>query len=220
MERFRHDEPFLDDLEACVRWLQQRGIERIAFVGECFGARTALAGASLAGLEVLALLAVPVRYAEKSPMNEVPQPLVRHRRLVGYVSRAMKPDVIHALRDSRKRKWYVAAARAALRSAPAPRNSEQGPSWVSGTFLDQFEVAIKRKLPTLLLSGTGDPGFGDLQRSLPGRLGALIDGTGDRVAVEVLDGRIGACADADIQDETIETVVTWLVGQVSEGQVA
>ena len=46
VERFRLDQPFEDDLKGATGWLRDRGMDRFALVGTCFGARTALACAA------------------------------------------------------------------------------------------------------------------------------------------------------------------------------
>ena len=57
----RLDRPFVDDVLAGVRCLQEHGVREIALAGTCFGARTALASADrIPGLRGVALLAAPV----------------------------------------------------------------------------------------------------------------------------------------------------------------
>lgn len=55
------DDPFPDDLEGAVRWLESQGIRRHMVVGACLGSRTALMAASrILGLEGVILLAPPL----------------------------------------------------------------------------------------------------------------------------------------------------------------
>ncbi|MDP8957906.1 MAG: alpha/beta fold hydrolase, partial [Actinomycetota bacterium] len=58
---FHLDQPFVEDVEGAVRRMRQEGVERFVLVGQCFGARTALAAAArLDGIAGVVLVALPV----------------------------------------------------------------------------------------------------------------------------------------------------------------
>jgi hypothetical protein len=206
VEIFRHDQTFERDLEACAGWLRDRGVGEFVLVGECFGARTALACGDLPGLAAVILLAAPVRDAAKVPGGDT-VPLVRHRSLPGYARRAFRADVVRGLADRRTRRRYLRAALGALRAEPAPRIGS-GTGWVSDTFLEQLDFIRQRGIPILLVNGTDDPGLEDFERAKGGRLGSLLDGP--LVRQVLLQGRIAAWADTAAQASTIDVVSRWL----------
>jgi pimeloyl-ACP methyl ester carboxylesterase len=209
---FRHDQPFVSDLEGGIAWLRARGIERFVVIGQCFGARTALAEGWFPGLEGLVLLSTPVRDSAKEGDNT--RALVRHHRLGRYVLRAIGPRSLRDLRSRSGREQFVRAAHAVLRASPVPRGTTTGPAWVSAAFLEQVECLIGSGIPILFASGRADSTFRDFQVALVGRLGGLLEQGGKRVTITTLDGQLSACADADLQDTAIETIARWLSAEV------
>lgn len=217
VERFRLDRPFGKDLEGAVRCLEDEGIERFALIGQCFGARTALAYASsLPGLEALVLMAAPVRDKEKDETGT--SVLVGDRGLWHYVRRGLDPQVIRGLFDRRRRRMYARLAKAAWQGHSVRRR--QSPDhdgaiqtyWVSPGFLASLEAVLRRRIPILFLSGTADPGHNDFHRALSGRLGEILREAGSLVDVEVLEGYLGAFADPklQLQDQVIDLIAAWL----------
>jgi pimeloyl-ACP methyl ester carboxylesterase len=212
--RFRHDEPSVGDVEACLGWLTEHGFTRFVLVGECFGARTALATRD-DRIEAIVLLSVPVRDAEK--VRGVTRPLVRHRSMVGYVTRAMSPRMLKLL--VKKRHRYLNAVRGVLHAPAALRtDAEIDPPWVSAAVVGDFREMIGRGTRILLVDGTGDPGFDDLSRARVGTLGAILDGSNGLVESRTLDGRIRAWAEEAMQAPTFDLIVSWLSTTISASE--
>ena len=220
IDRFRLDEPFKDDVEACVRRLHDLGLTRVALVGECFGARTVLACRDLAGLEAVALIGIPLRDAKK--VAGTTRPVVRHRSLVGYAVRALRPRILRELLDPRLRRRYLVAAHNALTAKPyrAMSASSGVPGWVSATVLHDLDDLTVRGIPVLLVNGTSDPGFEDFNRAQQGTFGEILRRSANIVSVVTVDGRIAACADASALEPAIDVIGEWLGGALEDPRPA
>lgn len=216
IDRFRLQEPFKNDVEACVRRLHDLGLTRVALVGECFGARTVLACHELAGLEAVALIGIPLRDAEK--VGRTTRPIVRHRSLVGYAIHALRPRMLREMVDPRMRRRYLVAAQSALKAKPYRRMgaTSTAPGWVSSTVLQDLDALTTRGLPVLLVNGIFDPGFEDFNRAQEGALGEILSGSADTVNVVTVEGRIAACADASVQEPAIDVIREWLGGALRD----
>jgi dienelactone hydrolase len=211
VDRFRHDDPFEQDVQACSEWLRDQGIERIVLVGECFGARTALTCSALAGLTALVLVSVHVRDAEKDAAGT--RALVRHRSLLGYATHALSPRILRQLLNRRLRRNLRRAALAAWRAESSSRAARKGlavPGWVSSSFLAGLRDTLRAGIPILLVNGTEDPGYDDFKRASEGTLGTLLNEVSTQVDLQTFEGRIGACADVSLQAPAIESITAWL----------
>ena len=113
---------------------------------------------------------------------------------------------MHAISFDRRRA-YARIARGAWRA----RGSADGPPrQLSTAFRSSLEAVLRREIPVLLVCGTADPAFDEFDRALSGELGDILREAGSRVDVEILDGRVGAFADTDLQDPLIELITAWL----------
>jgi pimeloyl-ACP methyl ester carboxylesterase len=99
----RLDEPFVDDVEGAIRWIQGQGIGKYVLVGSCFGARTALAWARRAnGVQGIVLISAPVsnlgaRSAAEWAGGEYPTPRLRLQALRRLAM--VNPDFLEPLAD-------------------------------------------------------------------------------------------------------------------------
>ncbi len=214
--RFRHDEPFVRDLTACLARLTQNGSSSFILIGDCFGARTALAIRERR-IEAMVLLALHVRDAEK--VGGVTRPLVRHRSMLGYARRAVSLRMLKLLMTKRHR--YLNAVRGVLQAPAAAMSTDSvEPPWVSRAAIEGFRSAVARGTKILLVNGTKDPGFEDFNRASAGTLGGILRSGKGLVEIETLDGRVGAWTDVAIQAATIDLIAEWLEVAVprSEGR--
>jgi hypothetical protein len=212
IDEFRQDRPFRDDVEACISWFHDREIHRFILIGECFGARTALACNDLPGIDAMVLLATHVRDAEKDVAGRT-RALVRHRTLAGYAGRALRPAVLRQLLTRAGRRKYLDVATGVLRAAPARKGAtpeDIDPSWVSRAFLADLEATVERGIRLLFVNGTEDPGFENFERARSGRLGDLIKLTDRRIDLRLFDGRVGAWTDARLQRAVLPYIANWV----------
>lgn len=216
INHFRLEEPFREDVEACTEHLRGLGLTRIVLIGECFGARTAISCHNLLELEAVVLIGTPLRDAEK--VRGTTRPFVRHRSLIGYTFRALRPRVLREMLHPKQRRMYLNAARSALAAKPYQREGAAGtsPGWVSTSLLRGLGALASRRIPVLFVNGTADPGFEDFQRAEKGTLGEILERTDTRMEVDVLEGRIAACADAAIQEPVIDLIGVWLESVVRD----
>jgi len=210
---FRHDKPFVDDVDACLDWLSHHGSRAFVLIGECFGARTALAERD-ERIQAMVLLSLPVRDAEK--VRGVTKPLVRHRSLFGYARRALSPSMVRLLVSKPRR--YLNAVGAALRAPSANRVKATGiePPWVSAAVLQDLRSAVANGTRILLVAGRGDPGYEDFRAAYKGTVGEIIRDGRDLIDLQILDGRIAAWADEATQRSAIELVINWLSATIPE----
>jgi pimeloyl-ACP methyl ester carboxylesterase len=182
-DRFRLDRPFVDDLMAARDWLaSSQGIDRIAVVGSCFGARTALAAApSMDGLEALLLFAVPIRDSRFS--ESALAGLAEHWSLRRALHVARHPRMLTGLLDARRRRTIRRYMGQALRTrlSFAGGKDAEDLSWVSPHLLRHLESTVDAGIPTTLAYGVGDKYYRDLQKAMQGPLGRAIE----RGAIEV-----------------------------------
>jgi hypothetical protein len=80
---------------------------------------------------------------------------------------------------------------------------------MSAVFVDNLAKVIQRRIPVFIVRGTGDPGFDDFDEGMTGRLGEIVKSARSLLDVEILDGRVGAFADGDLQRPVIDSIVSW-----------
>jgi dienelactone hydrolase len=211
IDSYRLDQPYVDDLLAGVRCLEEQGVREVALAGTCFGARTALAAADLIpGLRGVALLAPPIRDFEMGT------PKIEATPTLHYAKRAFSVRWLRGLPDARRRRSYRRIARtklrAAVRSSPvhlrAPRGAAHG---VSPRFSEPLARLAARGTPVLLAYGTEDEFYGPFRDARP-ELAATLDVRGARIAVRLLPGRIHTLSRLAVQDAVATLIEEWLAG--------
>jgi hypothetical protein len=96
-------------------------------------------------------------------------------------------------------------------------NPNGGLDWVSPSLLSGLEAAVEKRMPILVVSGTGDPGFEDFHRAVSGQLGDLLHRADSLVDVSILDGRVGAAADVALQEPVMDLIASWLRRRCQNG---
>jgi pimeloyl-ACP methyl ester carboxylesterase len=206
----RLDRPFVDDLGGAVKTLADRGIERYALIGSCFGARTALAaGGTLPAIRGAVLLAPPLRdfalserRTEAWTLRDYLGAIVHPRRLVGGDERVTLHRYVRFIRSG---------ALVAFRRMRAliTRKSEEHP-WVSRHFLEGVTSLIDRRIPMLFVYGTLDESYPDFEEARKGRLGRILDEAGASVEIAVLPGQVHGFTQTETQSEIIRIVGSWI----------
>jgi pimeloyl-ACP methyl ester carboxylesterase len=218
VERFRLNEPFDQDVAGGIDWLRTVGIERFVLIGGCFGARTALACATrMRGIEALVLRAIPVRDKEKDETGT--WAIAPTRTFWQYARRAIRPRVILGMVQGNRRRAYIRLMTATWRARGKGEklNPNGGLDWVSPSLLSGLEAAVEKRMPILVVSGTGDPGFEDFHRAVSGQLGDLLHRADSLVDVSILDGRVGAAADVALQEPVMDLIASWLRRRCQNG---
>lgn len=215
IDRFRLDDPFVQDLDGTVRWIERQGVHRFVLVGWCFGARTSLAYAAEApGVQGLVLISVPVRDYERGERSITRVAL--EESVWAILRRGLRPATLRELvGDERRRRRVVRLARAkgrVLRARLRGRGPGRGddPLWVSPQFVDQVGRLVSRRVPVLFVFGTGDDVYEDFVRARAGRLGHILE-AGERTAqVVVLEGQVHGLSGVRLQDDLLGIVQGWL----------
>jgi predicted alpha/beta hydrolase len=217
-EIVRLDQPFVDDVDAVVRWLAVRDL-RPVLVGNCFGARTALsfaAGAAgvggVADVAGLALIVPPVHDFEVARRLD--------RRPLPKLARRMTPARAWAvLRDPARRRALGRTLRAlshvGRNQVRAARAAD--PVWLSRSFCRELETVTARGIPVLVVYGDDDNYFRDFELARGGTLGDVVDGAGQQIALRVVPGKIHGLTSIATQEATLDAVEDWVHARLLSG---
>ncbi len=223
VDRFDHTRPFLGEGRAAVAELRSRGCARILLIGQCFGARTALALApeveSLAGVFGIS---PPVRDAER---GEGTASRMAHDASVGaYFKKAASSFEVSALRSGEARRRYrrMAALFVKARWTSVLRKLgvvEPDPvPWVSRPLISHVKVLADLHIPLMVVYGADEADSDDYADAKRGPLGALLSRATLR-EVE-MEGRVHNMGRSDVQEAVIDTIIdfaAWAAEQGSPG---
>ena len=219
IERFELDarEPFVDDLLAIYRWLEEQGVERFAFVGRCGSARTALAAASRCPkLEAMVLLLMVLGNNVK---GEEVVSNARRLTLGRFLRKSLQWRILRRLADPRWRRIYWRAARAKARSVRSQMiHSAHDTGDISPQVLQQFAAAASTHLSMLALWGDRSRDYPEFQAASETLLAPLLTGESPALEVHVLPG-VGerGLGDLGFQTALIDTMAEWLAAAVGRG---
>jgi pimeloyl-ACP methyl ester carboxylesterase len=208
---YRLDRPFVDDVLAAVRCVNEYGVRDVVLVGTCFGARTALACADrIPALRGIGLLAPPTRDFEMGT------PKIEATPASHYLRRAFSTRVLRGFFDARRRRWYFRVARtkmrAALRLSPALPGPGRGAARAASPhFSEPLAKLAARGTPVLLAYGTEDDVYGPF-RDARRELAATLEAPGSRIQERTIPGRIHGLSRLAVQDAVATLIEEWLVG--------
>jgi len=214
--KFVLHKPFVDDLVAAVAELERFGVQEVALMGDCFGARTALAAAPV--IESLsALLLVSMPWRDISHSDRKTHIASSQLSVADYVRRGLDVKVMRNLTDAPTRRAYRMLATARLgmlgRSLADRVQGIEVEPWVSRRVVRQLEEVRRRGVPTLLLYGTGPAeeyslDFEKIRTSAA--MSAVLGRPGDPIEVRILDQPVAGYRNLVSQDEVIAVATTWL----------
>lgn len=197
--RYRPDRPAGDDSRAIFRWARSEGFSRVAAVGSCFGARTALAVApEVCGLEALVLLAPPLRDSRASDRVDA-------HSTFGTARRALDRRVLRGLADRQRRARYLEVARDVLGGRVGAAASP-----VSTGFRRSLAKVLDTGIPVYVAFGAKDAYLRDWERAVEGPLHRIAERAGNRLHVAVPDLHLHGFTSVAAQDWTVATVTDWL----------
>lgn len=208
LTRYDLGTPFVDDVRAGVDHLVQCGHDRVALVGVCFGAHTALAVTPdlRDHLERVALISFPV--PDRVPRRAAEASTVDMLRL------AARPSVLQTIGDRSARQLYQRKLRSRWRRA---RGQAPGPS--GGMQLHQFDPGevgsrlgdlVDAGIPTLLLFGETDPYYVALAAHRDEILDPLVERSGGLLRIETCAVELQGFGTVAAQQAAIDGAVTWL----------
>ena len=214
LEEFVLHQPFLADLEAAVALLRRRGIARIGLIGDCFGARTALAGAA-ADHDINALLLVSLPWRDLARRDRRAHMISSELSMADYTRRGLRLDTLRKLADTDQRRGMARLATSKVRLMSRRLSDVVGgvevEPWVSRRVVTQLGDIHKRRTPTLLVYGRGpaEDYTHDFERirSMPAL--RWLDDPGVSVRAEVLDQPIAGFRNVVSQDAVVRMAVEW-----------
>lgn len=208
----RVSEPFVDDVLAAMTLVEGWPVRAHVLLGNCFGARTALAAAAhVHDLAGLALVSLPVRDTTlRTQFSSLPTSW--------YARRALRPHVIRGLFDARERSRYVEIARRkivhtawSLRGRRT-RRELRAIRGASPIFVDQLAELVEREVPVLMLYGADDTAGHDFGRAAAGPAREVLERAGDLVTVRTLGEGVHGFTTLASQEDTIAALDSWLEG--------
>jgi pimeloyl-ACP methyl ester carboxylesterase len=206
MERFKLDDPLVDDSLSGAQVLRDAGMRHMISAGVCFGARTALAAAeAMPELRGIALFAPPVRDFEAGHQ-------FTSKPLAWWIRKGARWKTLRNLFSRRRRQVYAKLLRRKVRGAPrseAPvdRAARQH---VSPSVVRELTGAIDRGVHVLMVFGEEDECYADFNRIRTRRLGSLLDRAGDLVSVVVVPGKVHGLTSSAVQRDVVAATLQWL----------
>ena len=186
-EVVRLDQPFVEDVEAVAGWVTEQGL-RPVLIGNCFGARTALAyaaGRSARAVAGLALVVPPVHDFEVARRLD-------RRPLSKLARRVSLPHVWAVVRSPARRRALGRTVRALRRvgrnRVRAGRRAD--PRVAEPWFWRQLADVVGRGIPVLVVYGEDDNYYRDFELARAGTLGDVVARAG--TLVQIPSCRVGS----------------------------
>jgi pimeloyl-ACP methyl ester carboxylesterase len=210
VDTFALDRPAVEDAEAALTLL---GSERRVLMGQCYGARTALAMAGTVDrLAGVVLISPPVRDHARGEGTATMK--AYELSAGGYLKEGAKRLRPGMLTDRTELVRVARIGRAFLRArwqkATARFRTPDPTPWVSSPFLRQMEALITAATPTLLLYGSDENDFHEFTEARAGRLGGLLERGAATVALEVIPGSVHALDRVEVQQAVIDRIEAWV----------
>jgi pimeloyl-ACP methyl ester carboxylesterase len=219
-QEFVLHEPYTDDLAAATAELRRAGVSRVAFLGDCFGARTALAGAATRD-DVAAVLLVSLPWRDLARSNRKAHIQSSQLSAADYAKRGLSWRTLRRLSDPAARQAYarlaVAKVRHTARRVGDRLTGLDVPPWVSRRVIRQLSALRRRGTPVLLLYGRGpaEEYTSDFDELRVSPALAWLGAPGEPVSVQVLDQPIAGYRNIVSQDEVVAVARQWLPAAVS-----
>lgn len=208
------EEPFTQDVLGAVEELRRRGVERVALVGRCFGARTALSAVRhLPALVATALISPPLHEGGENPHAGSRWALEEVR---GAVRRGAWARVLRGLRNPRRRHGWMRKLRVAAGQMLRRRSADGAGAveWVSKAVIESLNDLVTRRVPVLFIYGEGTSMYRDFLQFQAGPQHDLFVRAADRLRVAVVEGMPNNLTSIAVQDALIECITGWLQSAV------
>ena len=214
VERFRLDEPFVEDVRGAAAWLASRGLRTLILVGSCFGARTALSSAgSIGTLAGLVLISPPTRDIAMGERHATRA--ASEWTLWGYARRALRPSTLAGVLNPRTRHAYRRFLRTRWRRRGGKAAAENGGGASREHFLAPLRDALARQIPVLFIYGDAEDLYAEFLRERGGALGEILDAAPGLVDIRTLSGRVHGFTSLAAQDGVLTLLETWLRQRLS-----
>ena len=221
---YRLTEPFAEQCEAAGRALERAGVDRYVLVGNCFGARSALAVAPrLDGVEGVVLIVPPVGNMEQGQGTMVSR-LGSGLSLRSFAWQGLRQLWRGMVVQRRFRKHFrraIVGARLAARAAVARvrkrfRRDSQW-QWLSQQFVAALDHLVRRRVPILVVYGETDAHLGHFRRAAAsGPLAEVLARAGDLFEVKTLSGEIEGFATLEAQEAVLGLIHEWVVARADQ----
>jgi pimeloyl-ACP methyl ester carboxylesterase len=215
---YRLDEPFADEMLGAVEWFRGRGVDRFVLIGSCIGGRAALETASqVEGVEAVIMITTPLidmKQGEGTPARKMVD-----TGFWRYLARGLRPVVVRRFFPpySFRKQGRVAVshlrlgARVGWRRVVGRIAGERSEGLdVNPKVIADLEAMVIRKVPVLLVYGTGDPFRRPVEPTGSRRIGRIRTAAGPLITVRTVEGQRAYRFVAG-QEKIVEMVSDWLV---------
>ena len=211
LERFEQDRPLVGDGTAAIDELARRGVTDLILVGQCFGARTALAIApDIAGLCGVFAISPSLRDLGR---GEGTANRMAHDAAVGaYLKQAARVVEFSQLQDPTTRRRYLRLGSMFIRARWSKvmrrlRLAKQNPTpWVSSALVNQLTNLADRDVPVTFVFGGAETDSNEFEAAKVGPLGDAVRRS-KRIVDHTLAGRVHNLGRVDIQQKIVEMIV-------------
>ena len=183
---------------------QGKGLQPV-LVGNCFGARTALAYAARHhGVAGLVLLVPPVHDFEVARRLD--------RRPLSHFAHRISPAHLRRVLRSRAHRQALGRTSQAFLDLAGRRvrgGSDEGPEWLSRRFVRQLEQVVADGVPVLFVYGDEDSYGRDFETASSTRLRQLLASAGAQVRVVTVPGRVHGFTSVPTQEASLAAVELW-----------
>jgi pimeloyl-ACP methyl ester carboxylesterase len=209
------DKPFVGDLLAVIEWLRGQGLSEIALVGNCFGARTALATAR-SDIRGVALLTMPIRAYVKGEAQETR--IAQDNSLTELLAKGWSTRGLRVLSTPRGRRMVgrVLGRKVTGRRRNSHRASPPVPTplWASPGVAEGLAALAAAEIPLLVAYGERDNAYADVRRACETGWQPLIDRPG--AALVTVPGNLNGYSSLVHQDWVVSTIAHWVTALASQ----
>ncbi|HEX2030312.1 MAG TPA: alpha/beta fold hydrolase [Actinomycetota bacterium] len=226
---YRLTEPFAEQGEAAGRALEGAGVDRYVLVGNCFGARSALAVAPrLAGVEGVVLIVPPVGNMEQGQGTMVSRlgAGMSLRSFAWQGVRQLWRGVVVQRRFRKHLRRAIVGVRLAFRAAVARitkrfRSRDSRWQWLSRQFVAAVDHLVQRRVPILVIYGETDAHLAHFRRAASsGPLADVLARAGDLFEVRTLGGEIEGFATLEAQEAVLGMIHEWVLRRAGQLEAA
>jgi pimeloyl-ACP methyl ester carboxylesterase len=204
-DRFDLAHPNVEDARQVLAAVRDRGYRSWIAVGNCFGARTALALADENPAGVV-LISPPVR--DHARGEGTATRMAQNLDTGDFLASAARKMSIRDLTDPVRRRRAFRIARTFLSARLGRARTADPAPWVAPQVVSGLARLVEASVPVLILFGRDDTDLEDFELACAGRLGEVVGA--DSVQVKVVDGSMHGLTTVAAQDTLIDTIDVWL----------
>ena len=200
--------PFVRELRAGVRLLEDRGIDKIFLFGTCFGGILALyAAPQLKGIEGVVLVSPPLgRFAGAAEGASI----ARFSRRVSWAGVKARLTDRRKLTSNMRVLWSRSLMIAGSLGRRVTGRTPRPDNWLAPHLVRAYRYLAAQRVPMVVVWGDADPGYVRFKRALGHRVGDFMSMLGDKGRLIVHPGQVHRFLTVSSQDLLIKGAGEWI----------